>query len=199
MEFRLLYILSKFVGKLQEFSAASFHASRCLTNVFQGFEGDPSMNPLFPRVVPQFSSPFAKMRDGAGEEGNFFGGVIKPVIKKVSTWNNFSVIVHCKENPFRSQWIKRSHSWIESFRTSPQKMMMLPILKKQRKVGRKRLTNHDQGFSSNAMISRRSAFFYEFCFLTLVFTSPVLPFYAPTSNHCSVFLYIVFLSSLLVV
>ncbi|VDP40534.1 unnamed protein product [Heligmosomoides polygyrus] len=84
MEFRLLYILSKFVGKLQEFSAASFHASRCLTNVFQGFEGDPSMNPLFPRVVPQFSSPFAKMRDGAGEEGNFFGGVIKPVIKKIA-------------------------------------------------------------------------------------------------------------------
>lgn len=49
-----------------------------------GFEGDPSMNPLFPRVVPQFSSPFAKMRDGAGEEGNFFGGVIKPVIKKIA-------------------------------------------------------------------------------------------------------------------
>ncbi|VDL79248.1 unnamed protein product [Nippostrongylus brasiliensis] len=38
------------------------------------------VDPPFPRVQPQFASPFAKQRDS---EDGFFGTVIKPVIKKV--------------------------------------------------------------------------------------------------------------------
>ncbi|EPB76127.1 hypothetical protein ANCCEY_04798 [Ancylostoma ceylanicum] len=51
---------------------------------------DPNMdlsviNPLFPRVQPDFLMPFGKFRDGFVSSGNsFMGSIIKPAIKKVN-------------------------------------------------------------------------------------------------------------------
>ncbi|EYB87252.1 hypothetical protein Y032_0266g716 [Ancylostoma ceylanicum] len=51
---------------------------------------DPNMdlsviNPLFPRVQPDFLMPFGKFRDGFVSSGNsFMGSIIKPAIKKIA-------------------------------------------------------------------------------------------------------------------
>ncbi|KAK6015616.1 hypothetical protein OSTOST_18956 [Ostertagia ostertagi] len=73
--------IESFPQDLNPFNRNTIHPAHYGT---EDVEIAPSViDPPFPRVEPYFSSPFGKQRDDS-VEGDFIGGFIKPVIKKIA-------------------------------------------------------------------------------------------------------------------